>query len=386
MPKKGENIYKRKDGRWEGRYIKGRKPDGKAIYGYVYAKTYRDVKEALKKAHSITLVTKYTTENQYHDSLLKDIAEDWLKATIPQIKESTAVKYQNILKNYIIPELGEMPIYCLTYTHLEAFSNILLSKGGIKKKGLSAKTVADIMTVLRSILRFAAKNGSLVPCDGSSIKIKKKMKEMRIFTRTEQEILYAYLLSNLNAPNMGILVCMFTGLRVGEICALHWEDISIHEQTIHVHQTMQRLQVKEGFSKTRVMITTPKSSCSVRTIPVPENIMKIITKYQTSSTGYFLTGCNDHFIEPRTMQNRFKHVLSVCGIQNANYHVLRHTFATRCVELGFDIKTLSEILGHASVNITMNRYVHPTMELKRENMKRLSAFIAVNENRQDAEE
>ena len=167
-------------------------------------------------------------------------------------------------------------------------------------------------------------------------------------------------------------------MRVGEICALRWEDISIKEQTIFVHQTMQRIQTDQNIGcKTKVIVTTPKSACSIRTIPMPEDLAQIIAEYQTSNTGYFLTGSNERYMEPRTMQNRFKAVLIQCGIRDVNYHLLRHTFATRCIELGFDVKTLSEILGHASINITMNRYVHPSMELKRKNMQRLSDFIAV---------
>lgn len=199
-----------------------------------------------------------------------------------------------------------------------------------------------------------------------------------MFNRTEQSRLCQYLYANLNAPNLGILICLFTGLRLGEICALRWEDISLSERTIHVHQTMQRIQTGcAAGPRTKVIVTTPKSPCSIRTIPLPDDIAAVIAGVRSSAIGYFLTGREDQSIEPRTMQNHFKRVLNACAIDTANYHTLRHTFATRCVELGFDVKTLSEILGHASINITMNRYVHPSMELKRENMQRLSVLIAV---------
>lgn len=173
-------------------------------------------------------------------------------------------------------------------------------------------------------------------------------------------------------------MCLFTGLRVGEICALRWEDISFSDHTIHVHQTLQRIQNRANSKqKTKIVITAPKSACSIRTIPVPNDLIVILASYKTSSKGYILTNCEQTPLEPRTMQNHFKRALQKSGIAPANYHSLRHTFATRCIELGFDVKSLSEILGHASVNITMNRYVHPTMELKQENMQRLSALLAV---------
>lgn len=175
-----------------------------------------------------------------------------------------------------------------------------------------------------------------------------------------------------------MLLSLFTGIRVGEICALRWEDISFSEQTIYVHQTMQRLQDRSNSTnKTKIVITTPKSACSIRTIPLPEELLPILEAHRTTSTGYLLTNSDQNYIEPRTMQNRFKKALQICSIENANYHSLRHTFATRCIELGFDIKSLSEILGHASVNITLNRYVHPSLELKKENMQRLSVLFTV---------
>ena len=378
MPRKGENIYKRKDGRWEGRYIKGRTSDGKAQYGYLYAKTYREVK-AKRRCFLDALQTPALAGPQTcHDVTVGEVSEGWFLSIRPQLKESTRVKYQNLLKSYLLPTLGELPLTRLTHNCIEAYCNELLLKGGAKGKGLSAKTVSDVLILLRSILRFAAERGYALACDARSIQIKIQPKEMRVFNRTEQSRLCQYLYANLNAPNLGILICLFTGLRLGEICALRWEDISLSERTIHVHQTMQRIQTGcAAGPRTKVIVTTPKSPCSIRTIPLPDDIAAVIAGVRSSAIGYFLTGREDQSIEPRTMQNHFKRVLNACAIDTANYHTLRHTFATRCVELGFDVKTLSEILGHASINITMNRYVHPSMELKRENMQRLSVLIAV---------
>ena len=222
--------------------------------------------------------------------------------------------------------------------------------------------------------------GKPINFDAQSIRIKQSAAEMRVLSRSEQDRLCQYLSSDLNSANMGILVCLFTGIRIGEVCALKWEDISLSDQTIHVHQTMQRVQNKqeaEAAARTRVIITAPKSACSIRTIPIPDMLAEYIIQHQTSATGYFLTNSCLQYMEPRVLQMRFKQVLKKCSVKSANYHSLRHTFATRCIELGFDVKSLSEILGHASVNITMNRYVHPSMDLKRENMRRLSELIAV---------
>lgn len=253
-----------------------------------------------------------------------------------------------------------------------------MTVGGKSGNGLSAKTVTDVLSLIRNILRFAIRKGKKVPCDGTAVQIKNSPSQMRIFSKTEQEQLCKYLYDNLTPCNIGILTCLFTGLRIGEICALRWEDFSVKDQTIHVHQTLQRLQSKDTPEhKTKVVITSPKSMCSLRTIPIPDALLEILIRYKSVDKGFVLTNSDSIFIEPRTMQNHFKKVLKASGIEKANFHTTRHTFATRCIELGFDVKTLSEILGHATVNITMNRYVHPTLELKRENMEKLSSLLSV---------
>lgn len=377
MPRKGENIYKRKDDRWEGRYIKSRSSTGKIIYGYVYAKTYREVKVKLQEVilqHKSTSTTSTINKN-----LFSDVASEWFEGVKTQCKESTQNKYENLLNNYILPTYGDQMLDNITYAFIKSHCNYLLVSGGKGEYGLSPKTVTDVLSVVRNVLKFAIKKGMYVSCDGSGIQVKCTAKPMRVLSKIEQARLCDFLLIEPEPCDIGILVCLFTGLRIGEVCALRWEDVSFSEQTIHIHNTMQRLQNKSDNSttKTKVVVTAPKSACSIRTIPVPENLIKLLREYQKSSVGYLLTNNESRFVEPRTMQNHFKKVLKLSGVNPANFHSLRHTFATRCIELGFDVKTLSEILGHATVNITMNRYVHPTLELKKENMKKLSSLLAV---------
>ena len=150
----------------------------------------------------------------------------------------------------------------------------------------------------------------------------------------------------------------------------------LDEQCLYVHHTMQRIQTNGvPEKKTAVVILPPKSNCSIRKIPIPNEISQLLQSLQKQDDAYLLTGMVNSYLEPRSMENRFKTVIRECDIRDINFHALRHTFATRCVELGFDIKSLSEILGHASVNITMNRYVHPSLELKRKNMNLLSELL-----------
>lgn len=310
--------------------------------------------------------------------LFQNTADEWYESIRIQVKESTSNKYKNLLDSYIRPNFGMYPLTALTYDLIELQCSRLRQYGGKKGTGLSAKTTSDILSLVRCILQFAARKGIEIPGDAHYIRIKREIKEMRVLNTNEQEKLCQYLCSDLNPCNLGILVCLFTGIRIGEICALQWDDISLGEQTIHVHQTLQRIQTRsDDQHKTKIVITTPKSLCSIRTIPIPGSLVNLIAAQKAPKTGFFLTNSEHRYVEPRTMQNRFKQVLKKSSIAPANYHSLRHTFATRCVELGFDVKSLSEILGHASVNITMNRYVHPSMRLKQENMQRLSSLLVL---------
>lgn len=380
MSRRGENIYKRKDGRWEGRYIKERK-NKKIQYGYVYAGSYKEVKEKLIK--TINNAEKMSDSESVEQPQLKDdyfqvIAKEWLDSVKPRLKESSIVKYTNVLDSYLLPEFRKYRITEINRSDVNAFSCRLLISGGVKKNGLSPKTVTSIISVLKNIFDYALQEKSLFVVDIHGIAVKQPQKPMRILSRTEQQNLSRYLCSDLTPCNLGILVCMYTGLRIGEICALKWDDISFDEQYLYVHQTMQRIQkLKNSGKKTSVQISTPKSDCSIRKIPIPDDIFRLIVAARKPGDAFFLTGMAHSYMEPRTLQNRFKETIRRCNIKEANFHALRHTFATRCVELGFDVKSLSEILGHASVNITMNRYVHPSMELKQKNMNKLSDLLTV---------
>lgn len=376
MPRKGENIYKRKDGRWEGRYKKGRSDAGKTSYGYVYAKTYREVRAKLRQAQF--LWQQCQPQRTKETVLFSRIAEEWFASIQQQLKVSTQNKYHNLLHYYILPTYGPLSLEQITNALMEQHCKQLLSSGGKRGAGLSPKTVSDTVSLVRIILKFARKQGFHLLCDGSDIHIKQRLKPMRVLSQQEQERLCRYLYAELDGYHLGILLCLFTGLRVGELCALCWEDICFSERTLRVNRTLQRVQTHaESGPRTKIVVPPPKSPCSIRTIPIPEFLLPVLMEYQGTARGYLLTNSTNTFIEPRIMQNRFKRALQHAQVECANFHTLRHTFATRCIELGFDVKSLSEILGHASVTITMNRYVHPTFSMKQENMRKLSALFPV---------
>ena len=172
----------------------------------------------------------------------------------------------------------------------------------------------------------------------------------------------------------GVMLSLYTGIRIGELCALQWVNLCLDSSTLKVRKTLQRIQdLSTGAeTRTKVIITDPKSQCSVRNIPMPAFMVELAGRFEAEPMAYVLSGAESRYIEPRIMQERFKQYVAEAGIADANFHATRHTFATRCVEVGFDIKSLSEILGHANVNITLNRYVHSSFELECSNMSKLT--------------
>lgn len=380
MPRKGENIYKRKDGRWEGRYIRDR-INGKAKYGYVFAHSYKEVKIKLTDA-KVRLISNASSVSEITSGLVicsfSRVSDEWIQANKSQWKESSNVKYINILNNHLLPEFGQRNITDITRTDIQAYISKLLTSGGRNNAGLAPKTVNSIISVMKNIFEYAAETKSYILINFRGLNVKQPQKQMRILSQSEQSILTEYLLKESSNTGIGILLSLYTGLRVGEVCALKWDDISFRDKCIHVNKTMQRIQVKGNTDhKSEIIISAPKSECSVRDVPIPDKLLLMLQERQNAPNTYFLTGKTTLYVEPRTMQNRFKSTIKKAGIAPANFHALRHTFATRCIELGFDIKSLSEILGHASVNITLNRYVHPSMELKQKNMNMLSDLLAV---------
>ena len=170
-----------------------------------------------------------------------------------------------------------------------------------------------------------------------------------------------------------MLLCLYTGLRIGEVCALRWDCVDLDKRALRVRATVQgvRLQDPGDGPKTKMLYSEPKSKTSIRDIPLPEQLLPILRQFQGDPSAFILSGAADQYPEPRLLQYWFKKYLVQCGIEDANFHALRHTFATRCVESGFELKSLSEILGHANVNVTLNRYVHSSFALKAENMGRM---------------
>ena len=366
---KGENIFKRKDGRWEARYCKGYDLAGKIKYGFCYGKSYREAKGKALACKAALQNGTQPLPSKNARTPLAEYCDAWLTSRRMRIKETTAVKYDTILTQHIKPLLGKCPIQSFRTPLIDAFSAQLL------QEQLAPKTVRDILAVLRSVLQYAAEL-----CPGILPEIaghypKQPRQEMRVLTREEMGRFSAYLQSERDACKFGVLLAMFTGLRIGELCALRWQDIDLQERTVHVRQTLQRLRCLEegGDRKTKIVIGPPKSDTSVRAIPLTDYAVCLCRRMCPVPTGHYVLTGTDRYMEPRTLQYRLEKYTKACGLQDVHFHTLRHTFATRAVEAGFELKSLSEVLGHATTSITLDRYVHSSMELKRDNMEKLTA-------------
>lgn len=366
---KGENIFKRKDGRWEARYIKGYELSGKIKYGFCYGKTYKEAKEKVTRAKAAQLLGK-PMQTCYSRRRFAWFCDEWFESGKVRLKESTCVKYKTILDKHIKPRLGSCLPLGMNDALLEQFTNELLLE-----EELAPKTVRDILVVVRSVLDYTAKR---FPATFPTVRIdypKESKKEMRVLNREEQARFSRFLLQDMDACKFGVLLALLTGIRIGELCALQWENISLQENTIRICSTMQRLRDMNGEqeSRTRIVIGSPKSDTSARTIPISRTVAALCRRMDPQMPAAFVLTGTSRYMEPRTLQYRMERYTESCSLDGVHFHTLRHTFATRCVEVGFEIKSLSEILGHANTTITLDRYVHSSMELKRDNMNKLEA-------------
>lgn len=311
------------------------------------------------------------TERSYGNWL-----DEWLDFRRARVKESTYIRYRNMVNNHIRPYLGKDSIQEIDTFRMESYVSELLSNGRLDQEGgLSPKSILDILTVVKETFRYAGLYGVNTVCCFDHVSVRRNPKEMRVLSRREEKELVALLLSDTDSYKVGVFLSLYTGIRIGELCALQWRDISLADKTMKICKTMQRLQKSEPdeAARTHIVITEPKSLMAKRMIPLPDFVVGVMKAFESLPDYYILTNSGQHFAEPRTMHNRFKTYINQSGIEDANFHSLRHTFATRCVESGFDIKSLSEILGHSSVKITLDRYVHSSLEQKRINMEKLKA-------------
>ena len=299
--------------------------------------------------------------------LYKDWIYTWLLEKKDYIKESTYANYSNNIFNHIIPKLGNYYLNELNHKVIQDFL-LELSKNGRKDNngGLAEKTIKDITIIIKGSIKKGINEDKIKHIE-LTFNYPKDNKENRLYvlTKREQNKITNYVLENINSRNIGLLISLYSGIRIGELCALKWEDIDFKKNCLTINKTIQRVYIKDKDKNiSKVIITTPKTKNANREIPINKDFLEILKKIKSDKKHYILTA-NEKYIEPRTYRKYFNKILDELKIKHFNFHSLRHTFATNCISLGVDYKTVSELLGHANVNITLNLYVHPRYSQKK---------------------
>ena len=304
----------------------------------------------------------------------ENIFQLFLEETRLTAKISTAAHYHALFNNHIARRFGNRNAESISeselITHiLEEKDNNLRDLG----RSLSQKSICDIITLLNSIFKYARENGFMkaklhIPVP------KCPQNKVEIFTPDEKAKIKEYIFSNVTYHGIAILLSLFMGLRLGEACALTWNDIDFETETLRVSRTLQRVKDINGgnSAKTKVVIDTPKSEKSIRDIPVPEFLLPLLNQFKGDKDCYVSTNTVD-YAEPRLLQKKYKTLLKKAGVNYRKYHATRHTFATDAYNNGMGIKSLSEILGHADIETTLRLYVHTSFEQKQREMNHIYA-------------
>lgn len=347
------NVYQRKDGRWESRISIGKDENGKRKYRSFYGKT-------LEEAEFKLMIACQSVSEEYAltEMTVTELVTEYLHVMSSRLKESTLANYRMKADKHIIPKFGDIQCCLLKARDMYSFIESKL------KEGLSVRYISDIIVLLKAIYRYANREYNIRNVLENLNMPKKNKSEIVILSKEQQQKLEQFIAQNHSLTTLGVSLSMYMGLRIGELCALKWEDIDLEKRVITVRKTIQRIQVRNGKRRTKLIITEPKSANSMREIPIPECLVKLLEKFKDSAENFVLSSSKKP-VEPRTMQYRFVKILKNAELPSVHFHSLRHLFATNCIALGFDVKTLSEILGHSSVEVTLSRYVHSSMDRKR---------------------
>lgn len=367
MSRRGENIYKRKDGRYEGRYVTGRTLDGKTRFGYVYAHSYSEVRLELmrKKVEQANIPA---APSLFGHGLYGEWLEHWLDAEIrPNVKQSTYANYRSIQRR-LTDGLGSQPLRTLAQEDIQTFLNMP------EIQALASTTRHGILRMLKSSLQAAKENGMLAkdPCAAFRL-AHEAAAEQRVLSIREQKLLT---LAAIRANELPVLIGLYTGMRVGEVCGLKWSDIDWQESIVTVQRTVLRCaRVGPHSSGTEVIVSAPKSSASRRILPVPAVLMRLLLDLRGPDVAVgFIFGSPSKACEPRLLQLRLERLIACCGLDGVHFHTLRHSFATRLLEMGVDFKTVSLLLGHSSAKITLDFYAHATLEQRQRAIRRLETL------------
>lgn len=312
------------------------------------------------------------------------IISQWLEAcsTDRKIKPQSVSCYASTAQNHIVPELGGVDAAAVTEEEIKAFLERKAAAGRLDGRGgLSEKSVLDIFNILRNALRWADQKG-LIPSNPMRNLKQPKLKktDMRVLFEEEQVRMEDCLSQEVHVLRIAVWLSLYLGMRIGEVSGVRWGDVNFRQRSVHVCRTLERMQIIENgvtTGKTRIEIGPPKSEKSDRLIPCQDFLWDMLMEYKASfpaseltPDSYIIHQKSGKYYEPRAIQKYFAKLCRTAGINDANFHCLRHTFATRALERSMDYKTLSELLGHASIEVTME-YAHALSALKRQEMKKM---------------
>lgn len=297
---------------------------------------------------------------------INQITEEWKEEKKKYVKKSTYAAYQLLIQNHIKPYFGDL--YEVNEEKVQQFVFDKLDAG------LSEKTIRDIIIVLKMILKFGIKNGYLeyIQID-ARFPSKQERKNLDVLSKADQKKFMEHLRNNFTFKNLGIFICLSTGMRIGEICGLRWCDVDTAEGVIKVRHTLQRIYIIEGETRhTELLLDTPKTANSVRDIPMSSELLKMLKSLnKVVNENYYVISNDIKPIEPRTYRNYYKKLCKQLDIPELKFHGLRHSFATRCIESKADYKTVSVLLGHSNISTTLNLYVHPNKEQKKKTIDKM---------------
>lgn len=308
----------------------------------------------------------------------KEWLQEWLKNYVKiSAKQRTVSRYTEISNDHLIPSLGDYELQSLSPIILQKYISELLECGNLKTGyGLSSSSVNSIITVIQSSLNVAFNLGFMTERVGDKLKRpKSNEKQVECFSSEEQRVIEKAVLSDNHSHLFGIFLCLYSGLRIGELLALEWRDIDFVNCTLSVTKTC--FDGKDANGVFGRIIDKPKTQSSCRVVPLPKQIMPLLKTVKKKSESHFVIAKGDDGLLVRTYQRNFTSLLKRLNIAPRGFHALRHTFATRAIECGIDVKTLSEILGHKNPMVTLNRYAHSLMEHKKDMMNRLGKLCAL---------
>ena len=306
----------------------------------------------------------------------KEWIMEWYENYVkPTSKTKTCICYSSIIGRQIIPKLGDYELDEITPLILQRFITELLTTGNSKTGGgLASNSVNLIITIVQESLETAVTVGLTETYIGDKVK-RPKTKERKVesFSRTEQKLIEEAVLKHSKPRMLGVLLCLYTGLRIGELLALEWKDIDLKKRELSVNKSCTDYVSMEG--KYIRVIELPKTDTSVRIIPIPKQLIQILRELKLNNKSKYVVGEGSKVISVRSYQRSFEALLRKLNISHKCFHALRHTFATRALESGMDVKTLSEILGHKNPTVTLTRYAHTFIEHKRQMMDKLGSLL-----------